>query len=481
MIPLKRKVKFFKLAGVLFFLGFALLYSHVEVGMSGNESGRFATIQAVAEQGVFHIEKCNFRTVDRTIRNNHVYYDKLPFLPFCLAGIYAPLHRWGGINFTDNYHLSIYLINFLLGAGVNIFLFLWLFDLLRTVRHGTLELKCLLAWGCVGGSWILSYSTMLNNHTPSALAVLGVCVALMRYSRKPHWKSAALAGVSAGIAGLLELPCGLFFGMTAVSGIFFSAPAGNKIRHTLCTVLPGVFCVCFALALNKYAYDTWLPLYFGSHGTKGTFSVGSQSDPVCYWYHALIGDRGLFIYTPFLFIGLWSAVKRWRKFLPAEKILAAGTAAFMLFYLTCTNEFGGQSYGLRYFIPVIPLIWLAGAGAVLEMPRRKYLTFPVFFLILWGVVTALAGAYFPFCIGNEGERSPQGHFSRNFSSFGGNLLCWSYENFPKSALTQELLNRYGLPESVTYMYWSFFHQKKITELQRMQQDFPAFFPGKKSR
>ena len=77
---LKRKVRVLKTAGCLFILGFALLYSHVEVGMSGNESGRFASIQAIAEQGVYHIEKCNFRTVDRAVRNNHVYYDKLPFL-----------------------------------------------------------------------------------------------------------------------------------------------------------------------------------------------------------------------------------------------------------------------------------------------------------------------------------------------------------------------------------------------------------------
>lgn len=85
----------------------------------------------------------------------------------------------------------------------------------------------------------------------------------------------------------------------------------------------------------------------------------------------------------------------------------------------------------------------------------------------------------PFCIGNEGVRSPEGHFSRNFSSFGGNLLCWSYENFPKSSLTRRLYDRYGLPECVLYMYWSFFHQKKMEMLHRMQLDFPELFPGRK--
>ena len=78
---MKRKARLLKTAGALFLLFFALLYSHIEVGMSGNESGRFATVQAVAEEGVFHIEKSNFRTVDRSIRNNHVYHDKPPMLP----------------------------------------------------------------------------------------------------------------------------------------------------------------------------------------------------------------------------------------------------------------------------------------------------------------------------------------------------------------------------------------------------------------
>lgn len=480
MISLKRKIKYLKLGGVLFFLGFALLYSHVEVGMSGNESGRFATIQAVAEQGVFHIEKCNFRTVDRTVRNNHIYYDKLPFLPFCLAMGYVPFHRWAGINFVDNYHLSIYLINFFLGALVNILLFLWLFDLLRRIRKGRIELKFFLAMGCVGGTWLISYSTMLNNHTPAALALLGLCVALERYVQLPRCRGALLAGSAAGIAGLLELPCGFFFGLAAVAGIFFSAPSEKKWAHTACTVGAGAVCVLIFLLLNKYAYDTWLPLYFGSHGAKGTFSIASQSDPLYYWYHALLGDRGLFINTPFLLLGVWGIVKYFRKFNPAERALLAGGGAFMLFYLTCTNEFGGQSYGLRYFIPVIPLLWLPGCRLVLEMPPVKWKAPLLALLLIWGAVTGLAGAYFPFCIGNEGERSPQGHFTRNFSSFGGNLLCWSYEYFPNSTLTRELLVRYGVPESVTYMYWSFFHQKKVDMLQRLREDFPDFFPGRKA-
>ena len=478
-MPVKRKVKLFKLAGCAFFVIFALLYSHVEVGMSGIESGRFATIQAVAEQGVFHIEKCNFRTVDKSVRNNHVYSDKLPALPLAVALVYKPFHRYCGINFVDNYHLSIYLINLLLGAVVNVLLFLWFFDLLRGIKKGKIELKFLLALGCVGGSWIISYSTMLNNHTPAALAVLGIFTALMRYRKVPAFPAAFLAGFSAGIAGLLEAPCGLFFGIAALTGIFFSAPRDKRLLHTASAAGAGALCLLTGLFINWYAYGTVLPLYMAGSGGKGTYTPTMHSDLFYYCYHALLGDRGIFAYTPFLLLGLWYCVKHFKHLCPSERALALGGVGFMLFYLLCTNEFGGQSYGLRYFIPVIPLLWYWGGKMVLGLPDRKWKAPVVAVLIFWGVVTGLAGAYHPFSIGNEGVRSPEGHFSRNFSSFGGNLLCWSYEYFPQSSLTQRLFDRYGLSDCIQYLYWSYFHQKKIEQLQKMQQDFPEFYPGRK--
>ena len=479
MSSIKCKVKFLKFTGLLFIILFALLYSHDEVGMSGNESGRFATIQAIAEQGVFHIETCNFRTVDRTIRNNHIYYDKLPFLPFVLAGVYYPLHRFCGLNFVDNYHFSIYLINVLLGIGVNSLLFLWLFNLLRSVKKGSIEWKFFLSISCVAGTWLLSYSTMLNNHTPAALAVLGLLIALKHYSRVPHWQSAMLAGAAAGISGLLELPCGAFSGSAAVAAVLFCAPAEKRLSHAAATAGTGALLLLAGVLLNLHAYGTWLPLYFGSHGVKGTFGVDSNSNIFYYCYHIFIGDRGIFSHMPFLLLGFWALFTSKFKWHRIEYIFASGIAAYMLFYLTCTNEFGGQSYGFRYFIPIIPVIWFWGARFVLTLTSCKWKVPVLAIIILWGIITALAGAYFPFCPGNEGDRTHKANFTRYVSSFGGNLLCWSYENHPQSMLTAELINRYGLKHSLSFMYWSYFQRKKIDMLARMQRDFPEYFPGGK--
>jgi hypothetical protein len=245
------------------------------------------------------------------------------------------------------------------------------------------------------------------------------------------------------------------------------------------TAAAGALCLAAGLGLNYYAYGTWLPLYFGSHGVKGTFSFGIQSDPVYYWFHALIGDRGLFLYTPFLLLGVWESVQNWKNLTVAERSLLLGTGGFMLFYLLGTNEFGGQSYGFRYFIPVIPILWYQGAKAVLNFKMTRAVTAVMAALLVWGAATGLTGAYFPFNIGNEGERSPKGHFTRHISSFGGNLLCWSYEYMPHSNLTRHLIDRYGMPDSLLYLYWSYFHQKKVDMLGRLKRDFPDLYPGKK--
>ena len=75
-MTLHRRGRIYQLLGVAILLVFALLYSLAEIGMSGNEASRFATIQAFAEQNTFAIENTNFRTVDKLFIDGHLYSDK---------------------------------------------------------------------------------------------------------------------------------------------------------------------------------------------------------------------------------------------------------------------------------------------------------------------------------------------------------------------------------------------------------------------
>ncbi|UKI34306.1 MAG: hypothetical protein L6W00_13560 [Lentisphaeria bacterium] len=234
---MKLRRRHFEWIGIVFLALAALLYSQPEVSISGNESTRFAVIQAVGEQHVFHIEKTNFRTVDRVIRDNHVYSDKPLPIGWGLGMVHRVLHGVTGWNFFDNYNLLIYLFNLGFGGLINILLFVWSFRQFCRVRRGSVPLKFLLALGMCIGTWLFSYSVTVNNHTPAALAVLGLYVVLEKYRRRPSRRLAAAAGLTAGLVAAADLPVGAVFAVAAVAALWLLAPRrgtdfrGNRLHR----------------------------------------------------------------------------------------------------------------------------------------------------------------------------------------------------------------------------------------------------------
>ena len=471
----KKKVLVYRILGVAILAVFALLYSLSRVGMSGNEASRFATIQAVSEQNTFAIEKTAFAyTVDKVTKRfsgGHFYSDKPPFLAFAVGTALKPVQAVTKWNFRDDPEKLVYLVDLLVGGTVNILLFWWLFNMFRRVRRGSVAAKFLLALGSVMGSWLLSYSVVINNHTPAALCVLGAYVALWKFSRRPTYLAAALAGLACGLLGALEIPGGAIFGLALVPAVLVASPKNMRAEYALtvcCTVALAALCV---FVLNYSAYRHPLPLYMIPKDKNeqglwsclikgGTFQPGIYNKSYFgYAAECLFTYRGIFSYQPFLlfaFPALWFCRKNLRS---VEWVMMAATLVFTAFYVILTNEFGGAAYGFRYLIPVIP-VWSFFAGRwVLSVPKKNAriaLGVLAAVLILWGVVTSTVGAYFPFCYAFEGHHSPEGHFSRSVrSTFGGNLLCWSYEHHPESALTRALFRHYGETAAQEHLFWSF--------------------------
>ena len=466
---MRKKARRLQYAGIVFLLLFAVLYTKEEVTISGNESSRFGVIQALGEQGVFYIEHTNFAsTVDRTGRDGHVYSDKPLPLSVCAAAVHGAIHRVTGINFTENRMLAIYLVNLIFSGGCSILLFLLMFNHLRRTSRGRLELKWLLALAMCLTTWLGSYSVILNNHTPAALAVLCMIVALEKYRRKPTLKAACFAALAAGAAGALDIPTGLFCGIAALVGIGLESPAGNRLKPLATVVVSGASVALAVLALNFIAYGTPVPLYVA--GNTGTFGIGLHCAPD-YWFQTLFGFRGLFSYQPFLLLAFPAAWLLRRK-LRISDWCGLGTAlAATFFYLTFTNEYGGASYGFRYLIPIIPAIWLVISRWILSWEPAIWKMLPVAILLLWGAVTSLVGAYCPFCVANEGFRTPPGHFSQVIRSpFLGNLLTMSFEREPEGNLTRQLIDSIGDDEACfRHLYVSALHMRKPELVVQLMQ------------
>lgn len=465
---MKRKARRLQYAGVIVLLLFAVLYTKEEITLAGNESSRFGVIQALGEQGVFHIERTNFAsTVDRVEWNGHVYSDKPLPLSSAAAVVHGTVHRLTGINFSENRMLAIYLINLLFSGGCNILLFLWMFRLLRRTCRGRIEVKWLLALAMCLSTWLLTYSVIFNNHTPAALAVLGLVIALEKYRRRPTFRAAACAAAAAGAAGALDIPLGFFCGIAAAAGIALESPARQRLRPVLTVFAVGGGIAAGIVLLNHIAYGTILPLYIAG---------GSYVPPLLwatmpvYWYECLFGFRGLFSYQPFLLL-IFPAVWLLRKKLRVPEWTGLGiAAAVVVFYLSLTGEYGGPSYGMRYLVPVIPVCWLVISRWILSWKQAVWKAAAVVFLLLWGCVTSLIGVYCPFCVANEGAHTPDGHFSNTIRSpFLSNLLVMTFERDPEGEMTRRLIDSLGEEASFRHIYVSGVHMRSpqlVAELLR---------------
>ncbi len=441
------------IAGVVLILLWEVFFACANVHLSGNDSGRFASVQALAEQGTYAIENTVFRTVDHVVRNNHAYYDKLPLISVVLAGVYAPFHHLGGYSFAEDYNTLIFAVNFFYGAAVGIGMFLVFVLALRGENiWGDFVFSIFL----VLGSWIGSYLAAVNNHNAAALNAF-IFFLLLRKNLP------GLAGFAAGLLVNFDIPCAVVFG---AAGLF---NWGKDRRKILCYIAGGVLGGMILLLCNQLLTGTPIPLYSQS------FSPGiANKDQFDYFFNILLGRRGLLLQQPLLlliFPVIWLDRDIWKN--RAEKIILAGCLICVVLYGAITMEYGGWAYGFRYVIPVIPLLWFFIA--------RYFNRFYLFLLplLLAGTVFAAAGAYSPFCTAYEGWRtqpSSPNYVVRN--PFLGNLLCWSYASNPDSWLTRylstEVYPEYAVLPFLFESYQNNFnlemHRKVWMEFERRKQN-----------
>ena len=446
------------------------LQTKSDVTMAGNESSRFGTIQAIAEQNTFSIENTRFQTIDQITINGKAYSDKPLSLMLIHGLMYKALAAISGISFEKNYFLSVYLVN-LLGIGLpNILLFLLFFRRIDRDSDAPFLSKLLLSASLPLATLLLSYGVSMNNHTPAALLLFLLLLQLLDYPLRNSPDRAFLAGLTAGLVLNVEIPIGGIFGI----GSFLVVLLTSKDRRLLkasCYSAGGLLPILLLLLLNFMAIGRLLPQYIGS-GAGGSFHFQAPDiNAIGYFINALIGTRGFFSYMPaMLFIIPVALTLRKKPDSLAERIILGTTAAAILFYALGTNEYGGWAYGFRYLVPLIPVLWYfivreyAGKTGTLQYPLLCG-------LILWGVVTSQVGVYNPWCSCNEGPKSQAG--SADFhvrNSFMANLLCMSFESDPDSAMSKFLIGRFYGPEiAYRYLNEAFLNMKNPEQLERVRE------------
>lgn len=447
-----------------------LFFTKDDISLSGNETSRLAVVESLVERGTFSIDGSFFKTEDRVFIGGRFYSDKPLLLPLFLGGIYKTLHILG-LNFKDNYHLTVYLLNFAGGGFFALLLFLFFHRAIKPFNFSFIRTS-LLSASLIFGSWLFSFSATLGNHVPAAFFLFLFFICFLKIKKINAPRLIISAGFLAGIILNIEIPAGLL--ISAVSLLFLMIVPERKLQDLSCFI--SGFAIPFAgmLAINYIAYGSIVPAYAvpGAYNFPGNIhstAVAGLNIPeslLLYPFNILFGYRGLFSYMPaLLFIIPYFMICR-GKIKINTIFMFIFLLSFIIFYSLMTGDYGGWSYGFRFLIPVIPILWFY----ICEwFAANKNKTLKIIFAIavVWGILTSAVGAYNPWPVCYEGSATNKGTVERNIKNpFLANVLCISHEFIPSSALAKYLESDiYGADISKIYIPKAFMNMKKISSLE----------------
>ena len=329
-----------------------------------NPASRMATIDALVHDHTFAINNSLFHeTRDKALLSGN-YYSTKPFLQSVLAAVgYTITWEVSGISFHNDRNHAIILVNLLNGLIPHMLCLFYSYRLLRrwVRRWAIVFLGCVaVAYGCLSTGYAIS----ISNHTPAAaLWLMTVFHADRALSDGGGSWDTFLAGLFAGLLSAVDLPSTI---LGAVVLIQFWRCAPNETPVFLLMFLLPNFVQEF---LNVYATGSVIPLELrrnlflwpDSPWYRDMWWEQTGDSKLLYLFHMTFGHHGLFLMTPLLLIGAIESAKRSMERSPIGRIAAQTFICFlvlMTFYELYTTHYGGSCYGLRWMIPMMPILIL---------------------------------------------------------------------------------------------------------------------------
>lgn len=361
----KKIISFFSTEKIIFIISLFITALFSSTLLKDTYISRINTARALVEQGTFAIENVEGEsTVDQIFYNGHLYSSKPPLPSITYAGIYYILHETTGLEFNDTFGRIIILLT------SNLCFALLLVYFYKSLNYFKIEKihKIILTFALGFSTLLFPYSTSLFNHTPAALFVFLSFYYLLKTANeeKNQQKLYALSGLFLSLAIVTE---------TVQSGIFFFTflifiILNKKRRANILWFLLGALPVgLLYMTYNLHTTGSILPPYFdmdrlykfpGSYWSNPTEADAFSHNKFLYFFNIIIGAQGIFLYTPILIFGFWGMFKAiknkidgWQK--PAWLILIT-SISIILFLTFTTNNYGGKSYGFRWFIIVYPCV-----------------------------------------------------------------------------------------------------------------------------
>ena len=375
----------------LFVISCALVLGKIDMPPGTNIQSRLGTIESLVSRQTFSTEHSMFRSVDSIRVRGELYSSKPPVLPTLLAGGYALYAKITGITFQTNMAHSIILINVLSGFLPHVLILIYFYLLLKRIVDT--PLAQVLGYTAISVGYIgILYASELSNHIPAAAISLMALYYAYRIrtdisTRIPHWIA---VGFLCGLLPTIDIPS------ASLSAALFIYLFTFSPKKTLLLFVPAALPpLALHFSLMLHITESVLPtqirqpdgvldkLYWNNPGP-----LDAPSDPRwLYAFHMFFGHHGLLIISPVLFFGLHGLFRAAKKSKEATLILSVFVIQ-SLYYIFLTRSYGGVNVGLRWLIPILPLVLLFASTWADHSPSKSK-------IILY-TLTILTGFFFVF-------------------------------------------------------------------------------------
>jgi len=375
-----------------------------------NDRSRMAAIQSIVENNSLAIDNSIFiETGDKVQINGHFYSDK-PIMPALLGSIiYFPLYHVG-IKLDLDWNLAYYLITLLsvkLFWFFGIITFFLLLDFTSTEKKWKYLLSIIMGIGTLYFTW----SSTFNNHSLAAsFLIIGIYYIFKFDNNRDINKYIFLSGLFLSLASVSDIPTIVFY----VGYLIYICLKHKSYKMYVFYILPLLITVLPTLLINYNISGSFIPMqivksnfiYDGSpwveSGNLNSISGSSMNSGIFLFLNAiklLIGYKGFLLYNPLLFFAIFYLVQHVIKkgeYFHHALIIGIASAILILYYVMFTNNCSGWSYSIRWFVPLIPILYFFIYPYFYKLDSKKIIIFYV--LAIVSVIIALIGLINPWSI-----------------------------------------------------------------------------------
>lgn len=357
-------------------------------------SSRLATVYSLTQHGTWYIDQPDNpftpNTIDKVVvrgddadgvmRGGRMISSKPPVMPLIMTGIYVVAHAVVGWDLTNERDVdALMVLTTITLVGGAFLLALTFFSKTLNLFDLTPNQKLFLIIALAFGTQLAGFSITISNHVPAAGALTVALYFALGQTTGKHAPDAwrfVVFGFFGALVPALDMPEGIYVAAAGL-GLLLRFP---RQAVTWC-VLGGVTPLVVHFIATWYATGAFVPVQmrettymYETAYWRHPLGIDALSEPkLTYLFHTTFGRCGVFLLFPVLLLGPIGALVSVRS--DNATIKRSAIAAFACFlvlvayYVKSTNNYGGESYGFRWYIASMPVLLLMAVPAMMRINR----------------------------------------------------------------------------------------------------------------